>query len=48
MKEKTTESSSNIFTDMGFDSAGAAILKMRPELMGDLRNYIEAKKTDPS
>lgn len=44
MKEKITESSSNIFADLGFDPAEAAILQMRSELMSDLRNYIEANK----
>ena len=44
MKEKITSSSGNIFEDLGFDSAEAAILKMRSSLMNDLRLYIEKNK----
>jgi predicted XRE-type DNA-binding protein len=40
-KEKITVSSGNVFEDMGFDAAEAAILKMRSTLMNDLRLYIE-------
>jgi len=41
MKEKITQSSGNVFEDLGFDSAEAVILKMRSSLMNDLRTYIE-------
>jgi predicted XRE-type DNA-binding protein len=41
MKEKITRSSGNVFEDLGFDPAEAAILKMRSTLMNDLRAYIE-------
>ena len=41
MKEKITPSSGNVFEDLGFDSAEAAILHMRASLMSDLRTYIE-------
>ena len=41
MNEKITRSSGNVFEDLGFDPAEAAILKMRPTLMNDLRAYIE-------
>jgi predicted XRE-type DNA-binding protein len=44
MKEKITNSSGNIFEDLGFDSAEAAILIMRSSLMNDLRLYIEKNK----
>jgi predicted XRE-type DNA-binding protein len=44
MKKKITESSGNVFTDLGFDPAEAAILQMRSTLMNDLRSYIEANK----
>ena len=41
MKRKTTKSSGNVFLDLGFDPAEAAVLQMRATLMGDLRSYIE-------
>lgn len=41
MKTKTTKSSGNIFLDLGFEPAEAAVLQMRAGLMGDLRTYIE-------
>jgi predicted XRE-type DNA-binding protein len=41
MKKKTTKSSGNIFVDLGFDPAEAAVLQMRANLMSDLRLYIE-------
>lgn len=41
MKEKITPSSGNVFDDLGFDAAEAAILQMRASLMNDLRAYIE-------
>lgn len=41
MKKKTTKSSGNVFEDLGFDPAEAAVLQMRAELMSDLRLYIE-------
>jgi predicted XRE-type DNA-binding protein len=44
MKKKTTKSSGNIFVDLGFDPAEAAVLQMRTNLMGDLRLYIEKQK----
>lgn len=42
MKETITESSGNVFADLGFDSAEAAILQMRSTLMNDLRGYVES------
>ena len=44
MKKTSTKSSGNVFTDLGFAPDGAAILKMRADLMADLRKLIEAKK----
>lgn len=40
MIEPITESSGNVFTDLGFDPAEAAILQMRSTLMNDLREFI--------
>jgi predicted XRE-type DNA-binding protein len=39
-----TESSGNVFVDLGFEPAEAAILQMRAELMNDLRGYIESSR----
>ncbi|MBH0193764.1 MAG: XRE family transcriptional regulator [Nitrospira sp.] len=44
MKQKTTKSSGNVFVDLGFDPAEAAVLQMRSNLMSDLRLYIEKQK----
>lgn len=41
MKGKATKSSENIFLDLGFEPAEAAVLQMRANLMADLRLYIE-------
>jgi predicted XRE-type DNA-binding protein len=41
MSEPIIESSGNVFTDLGFDPAEAVILKMRAELMNDLRTHIQ-------
>jgi predicted XRE-type DNA-binding protein len=40
--EPVIESSGNVFTDLGFGTAEAAILQMRAKLMSDLRAYIES------
>ena len=42
MDDVITESSGNVFTDLGFDAGEAAILEMRAKLMNDLREYIES------
>jgi predicted XRE-type DNA-binding protein len=42
MKEPITESSGNVFVDLGFEPAEAAILQMRAELMTDLREFIRS------
>jgi predicted XRE-type DNA-binding protein len=44
MKKKTTKSSGNVFVDLGFDQAEAAVLQMRANLMSDLRLYIVKHK----
>ena len=44
MKKESTKSSSNVFIDLGFDPAEAAVLQMRASLMSDLRLYIENNK----
>ena len=44
MKKKTTKSSGNVFIDLGFDPAEAAVLQMRANLMSDLRLHIEKQK----
>lgn len=42
MSATITESSGNVFVDLGFDPAEAAILEMRAKLMSDLREYIQS------
>ena len=44
MKKQTTKSSGNVFVDLGFDPAEAAVLQMRANLMSDLHLYIEKQK----
>ena len=44
MKKKPAKSSGNVFVDLGFDPAEAAVLQMRSNLMSDLRLYIEKQK----
>jgi predicted XRE-type DNA-binding protein len=41
MKKQSKRAGSNIFIDLGFEPAEAAILQMRATLMSDLRAYIE-------
>ena len=48
MKKKITKSSGNVFVDLGFDPAEAAVLQMRSNLMSDLRLYIEKQKLSQS
>ena len=38
---KTKNSSGNVFLQLGFEPAEAAVLQMRANLMGDLRIYID-------
>lgn len=42
MNELITESTGNVFADLGFDPGEAAILQMRAKLMYDLAAYIES------
>jgi predicted XRE-type DNA-binding protein len=44
MQEPIVQSSGNIFTDLGFDRAEAAILQLRSKPMGDLCGFINAKQ----
>lgn len=44
MKKDIKKSSGNVFVDLGFEPAEAAVLQMRAELMGDLRGYIESNR----
>ena len=41
MKKQSKKASGNIFIDLGFEPAEAAVLQMRATLMSDLRAYIE-------
>lgn len=41
MKKQSKKPASNIFLDLGFEPAEAAVLQMRATLMSDLRAYIE-------
>lgn len=41
MKKQSKKRSDNVFLDLGFEPAEAAVLQMRANLMSDLRNYIE-------
>ena len=40
---KVTQGSDNVFEDIGFDREEAASLKVRADLMLDLRKYIETQ-----
>ena len=44
MKKQSKKGSCNVFLDLGFEPAEAAILEMRAKLMGDLRAYSEKEK----
>lgn len=43
MKKRSKKAAKNIFLDLGFEPAEAAVLQMRATLMSDLRDYIESK-----
>ncbi|WP_019937269.1 helix-turn-helix domain-containing protein [Bordetella sp. FB-8] len=43
MNETIIESSGNVFTDLGFSSEEATLLKLRADLMASLRETIEAR-----
>jgi predicted XRE-type DNA-binding protein len=42
METMITDSSGNVFADLGFEPPEAAILEMRASLMSDLRTYIQS------
>jgi predicted XRE-type DNA-binding protein len=42
MSATIRESSGNVFADLGFDPAEAAILEMRAKLISDLREHIQS------
>jgi len=42
MGSTITESSGNVFADLGFEPAEALILELRAKLMSDLREYIQS------
>lgn len=42
MDETITLSSGNVFADLGFDAAEAAILQMRAKLINDLRSSLQS------
>jgi predicted XRE-type DNA-binding protein len=44
MNEPITNSSGNVFLDLGYSPDEAAILQMRADLMADIRKFIKAKK----
>jgi len=44
MKKDITESSGNIFVDLGYSPDEAAILQMRADLIVDLRKFIKTKR----
>ncbi|MBM4134715.1 MAG: XRE family transcriptional regulator [Nitrospira sp.] len=48
MNKKASKSGDNIFVDLGFDPAEAAVLQMRANLMSDLRLYIQKHKLTQS
>lgn len=41
VRKQGRKSSGNVFLDLGFEPAEAAVLQMRAKLMSDLRAYIE-------
>jgi len=44
VKKKARSSRGNVFLDLGFEPAEAAVLQMRANLMADLRIYIEKNR----
>jgi len=44
MRDKITESSGNVFVDLGFSPEDASILQMRADLMMKIRKFIKTKK----
>ena len=48
VKKQSKKASGNIFLDLGFEPAEAAVLQMRADLMNDLRLCIEAERLTQS
>ncbi len=44
MKKQSKKTAGNIFLDLGFEPAEAAVLQMRATLISDLRAYIENER----
>ena len=44
MNEEISNSSGNVFIDLGFSPDEAAVLQMRADLMAGLRKFIKTKK----
>ena len=44
MSEAIVNSSGNVFIDLGYSPDEAAILRMRADLMADLRKFIKVKR----
>ena len=44
MNETIVNSSGNVFIDLGYSPDEAAILRMRADLMADLRKFIKVKR----
>lgn len=44
MSRRVTKSSGNVFLDLGFAPEEAAVLKLRSDLMCDLREFIERNR----
>jgi predicted XRE-type DNA-binding protein len=44
LKKQSKKAGDNIFLDLGFEPAEAAVLQMRAKLMNDLRLYIEKER----
>jgi predicted XRE-type DNA-binding protein len=48
MSRKVTESSGNVFADLGYSPEEAAILQMRADLMAKLRKFVKGKRLTQS
>ena len=48
MSRRVTKSNGNVFLDLGFPPEEAAVLKLRSDLMGDLREFIEKNRLTQS
>ena len=48
MSKRATKSSGNVFLDLGFPPEEAAVLKLRSDLMCDLREFIEKNRLTQS